>query len=96
VRSGKSLTFMFCEPQQPRLGSIHPSTHRPRSLPAHGPNVPCSLPSPLMSISKEDELADLFGDVLRIVGSPEEGKSSVHFYSPNDPLTLPLTQRKVS
>lgn len=28
-----------------------------------------------MGLSKEDELADLFGDVLKIAGSPEAGKS---------------------
>jgi len=32
------------------------------------------FPSLLMNISKEDELADLFGDVLRIAGSPEAGR----------------------
>lgn len=37
-----------------------------------------------MSLSKEDELADLFEDVLKIAGSPEKGK-----YSPRS--TVPTT-----
>ena len=35
-----------------------------------------------MAPSKEDHLADLFGNVLRITGSAEEGKSSVNQFIP--------------
>ena len=40
-----------------------------------------SCPPSLMDISKEDELADLFGDIVRIAGSPDAGEFLLHHHT---------------